>query len=146
MNEATPFWQTKTLEEMDDGEWEALCDGCARCCMVKLEDEDSGELHFTNVACHLLDRTQCRCRDYAHRRQRVPTCLMLRPLDPRLLTQLPSSCAYRTLAEGRSLPSWHPLVSGDPDSVRAAGISMCGCCLSEENVHPEQLVDHVIEL
>lgn len=144
--DVTAFWEDKHLDELSNAEWEALCDGCARCCMVKLEDADSGELHHTNVACHLLDRDTCRCRDYTHRRQRVPVCLDVRPLDEEKLAQLPSTCAYRCLAEGHPLPAWHPLISGTPESVHDAGISMRGRCFSEENIHPQQLPDHVIEL
>jgi len=143
---ARDFWKHKSLDELGEQEWEALCDGCARCCMVKLEDEDTGRLHFTNVACAMLDLDRCRCRDYAHRRERVAGCLDLRPLDDSLLAQLPDSCAYRRLAEGRELPAWHPLVSGEADSVRRAGISMCGRCFSETHIHPEQLIDHIIDL
>ena len=141
---ATPFWRRKTLEQMSDDEWESLCDRCGRCCLIKLADEDSGEIHFTNVACHLLDNSQCRCRDYQRRYQRVADCLVLRPLTAALLAALPPSCAYRRLAEGRELEHWHPLISGDPDSVHQAEISVRGLAISEEYIHPAQLEDHII--
>jgi uncharacterized cysteine cluster protein YcgN (CxxCxxCC family) len=140
-----PFWRRKRLEDMSDGEWESLCDGCGWCCVVKLENENSGEILLTNVACRLLDTDACRCRDYAHRVERVPECLVLRPLDAARLRALPPSCAYRRLSEGRDLAWWHPLVSGDPDSVRRAGISVCGRVVSEQYIHPDQLEDHIIE-
>ncbi|MEJ2645896.1 MAG: YcgN family cysteine cluster protein [Gammaproteobacteria bacterium] len=142
---AAPFWKSKPLDEMDDAEWESLCDGCGRCCLYKLEDEDSGELFFTAVGCRLLDTDSCRCSDYPHRRQQVPDCLVLRPLTAELLRLLPPSCAYRRLSEGRDLAWWHPLVSGRADTVREAGISVHGRVLSEEHVHPDELANHVVD-
>src|SRR5487761_1299888 len=117
-----PFWQEKRLEQMTQAEWESLCDGCGRCCLHKLRDEDTadgqpGALSFTNVACRLLDLTTCRCTDYTHRRRRVPDCVQLTPAEVRQIDWLPPSCAYRRLAEGKDLPAWHPLVTGNPDSV-----------------------------
>ena len=108
---------------MSREEWESLCDGCALCCLQKLEDEESGELFFTDLACRLLDLDQFRCSDYAHRSERVKACLVLRPDDPEPFRWLPSSCAYRRLSEGKPLPAWHPLITGDPDSVHVAGVS-----------------------
>jgi uncharacterized protein len=119
-----PFWHAKTLEAMSPAEWESLCDGCGRCCLVKLEDEDTGAIHYTDVGCSLLDAAACRCRDYDNRQGKVPDCVRLTPDAVRTLAWLPPTCAYRLLAEGRDLYWWHPLVSGDPDTVHAAGISV----------------------
>ena len=140
----TEFWRDKALQDLMPDEWEALCDGCGRCCLNKLEDEDTAELYFTNVACHLLDLTTCRCRDYSHRVELVPDCLVLTPGQAELFDQLPDTCAYRLRSEGRPLPDWHPLVSGDHDSVHSAGISVRGKVVSEEYIHPDQLPEHVI--
>ncbi len=126
-----PFWQEKTLSQMSFSEWESLCDGCARCCLHKLEDEDSGEIFFTRVACRLLDIETCRCTRYADRCRLVTDCLDLRSG----FTQfhwLPSSCAYRLLAEGKALPAWHPLISGDPGTVRGAGVTVNLFAISED--------------
>ena len=119
-----PFWRTKALHEMTSVEWESLCDGCARCCLVKLEDEDTGEVAYTDVSCTLLDAGACRCRDYAERQARMPDCVGLTPNIVSGLGWLPSTCAYRHLAQGEDLPWWHPLVSGHPETVHAAGVSV----------------------
>ncbi len=119
-----PFWKTKSLEEMSPPEWESLCDGCARCCLVKLEDEDSGEIAYTDVGCTLLDPAGCRCRDYPNRQAKVPDCVRLTPDTVRRLSWLPPTCAYRLLAEGQDLYWWHPLVSGDQATVHMAEMSV----------------------
>jgi uncharacterized cysteine cluster protein YcgN (CxxCxxCC family) len=121
---ALRFWLAKSLEDMSASEWESLCDGCARCCLVKLEDEDTGEIHFTDIGCALLDTKSCRCLDYRQRKQRVPDCVKLTPATVRSLNWLPVTCAYRLVAEGKDLPDWHPLVSGSPDTVHEAGVSV----------------------
>jgi uncharacterized cysteine cluster protein YcgN (CxxCxxCC family) len=119
-----PFWRTKALHQMTSAEWESLCDGCARCCLVKLEDEDTGEVAYTDVACTLLDAGACRCRAYAERQARMPDCVGLTPDVVGRLGWLPSTCAYRLIAQGQDLPLWHPLVSGSAETVHAAGVSV----------------------
>jgi uncharacterized cysteine cluster protein YcgN (CxxCxxCC family) len=138
------FWNTKNLADMTGAEWEALCDGCGRCCLNKLEDEESGMMFYTSVACHLLDTRSCRCRKYPARESLVPDCLTLRPDMLAQIVWLPASCAYRRLAEGRPLEWWHPLVSGDPDTVHQAGISVRGRAISETGIRPDQMEDYLI--
>ncbi|GMU46876.1 MAG: YcgN family cysteine cluster protein [Pseudomonadales bacterium] len=140
----TAFWETKALAELDAEEWERLCDRCGRCCLLKLEDTASGQVAYTAVACKLLDIERVRCTDYARRRQRVADCLALDADLAAAIAWLPATCAYRLRAEGKPLPDWHPLVSGDPRSVRAAGISIAGRVVSERFVHPAALVEHII--
>lgn len=140
-----PFWESKRLEEMSAAEWESLCDGCGRCCLNKLEDMESGVIYFTNVACRLLQPRACRCRHYATRHRYVPDCITLQPHTVAGNAALPASCAYRRLAEGRGLASWHPLLSGDPNSVHDAGISVRGRSIGEEHVHESQWEDHVVD-
>jgi uncharacterized cysteine cluster protein YcgN (CxxCxxCC family) len=141
---APPFWRTKSLDQMDAAEWEALCDGCGRCCLNKLEDEETGEIAWTDVACRLLDGDSCRCTDYERRHAQVPDCVRLDPDSVRSLPWLPPTCAYRLVAEGRDLYWWHPLVSGDPETVRAAGISVSGRSVSEADWPPETLEERVV--
>lgn len=140
-----PFWRTTKLEDMSKREWESLCDGCAKCCLVKLEDEDTGEIEVTDVACRLLDLKSCRCSDYANRKRKVPDCVILTPDNIGELKWMPSTCAYRLVAEGKDLHDWHPLVSGNPGSVHKAGVSIEGRVVSERQVADEDLPDHVVD-
>lgn len=146
MVNAPPFWKTKSLAEMSRAEWESLCDGCGRCCLNKLEDEDTGQYLYTRAACKLLDLETCRCTDYANRHARVPDCVALTPENVGGLGWLPATCAYRLLEEGKSLPWWHPLVSGRPDTVAEAGITVAGEAYSEEGITVDELVDHLWRL
>ena len=142
---AAPFWRTKSLAAMSPAEWESLCDGCGRCCLVKLEDEDTGAIAYTDVACRLLDAATCRCSDYENRSAKVADCVRLTPEAVSGLTWLPPTCAYRLVAEGQDLPAWHPLVSGDPASVAAAGIAVAGRVAgSETDFGLFELVDHIV--
>jgi len=129
-----PFWRTKRLDEMSQDEWESLCDGCGQCCLHKLEDADTGEIALTDVACKLLDPGTCRCTDYANRRALIPDCVEITPDNAGALDWMPATCGYRLLAEGKDLAWWHPLVSGDPETVHRAGISVRGRAVSEARV------------
>lgn len=141
-----PFWKAKSLTEMTNSEWESLCDGCGRCCLVKLEDEDDkNRTYFTDVGCRLLDGESCRCTDYARRSDKVKDCVRLTPRNIRRIVWLPPTCGYRLVADGRDLYWWHPLVSGDPDTVHAAGISVRGKVgASEDAVKDEELEDRIV--
>jgi uncharacterized cysteine cluster protein YcgN (CxxCxxCC family) len=140
---APPFWETKRLDEMSRAEWESLCDGCGKCCLHKLEDEETGELMATNVACKLLDRRSGRCSNYRHRHAFVPECVRLTPAKMQQLDWLPLTCAYRLLEEGEPLPDWHHLISGDPESVHEAGQSVRGWTISE--VDAGDLEHHLVD-
>lgn len=142
---ALPFWRRKPLAAMSKDEWEALCDGCAKCCLVKLQDEDTDEVVYTDVACRLLDLGACRCTRYAERKRLVPDCVVLTPDNLARLSWMPSTCAYRLLYEGKDLPAWHPLVSGDPESVHAAGVSVRGRTVGEADVSEDDLEDHAVD-
>jgi uncharacterized cysteine cluster protein YcgN (CxxCxxCC family) len=140
------FWRRFALDDLTRPEWEALCDGCAKCCLIKLEDEDSGRVAYTDVACRLLDRDTCRCGNYALRRQLVKGCVVLtRDNVDEVVGWLPATCAYRLVHAGRDLHDWHPLISGDPDSVHGAGISLRGRMKAEYDIDEDDLEDHVID-
>ncbi len=144
MSDSAPFWKNKRLAEMTAGEWEALCDGCGWCCLLKLEDEDTGDVFYTRVACKLLDLKTCRCMDYEHRAERVPTCLRITPENAGELTWLPETCAYRRVAAGQDLPEWHYLRSGSRLTVHQARASVLGWSVSEIGVDPDCLEDFIL--
>jgi uncharacterized cysteine cluster protein YcgN (CxxCxxCC family) len=140
-----PFWRGRKLADFSKSEWESLCDGCGRCCMVKLEDEDTGEVHFTDVGCRLLDVKTARCADYGHRSRRVKDCLRLNADNAGNLGWLPPTCAYRLIARGEDLPDWHPLVSGRRESVVEAGISVLGRVSGlEDDFSVDELIDRIV--
>ena len=139
------FWEIKTLDQMNSTEWESLCDGCGLCCLVKIEDEDNGEVFNTTVSCRQLDIANCRCRNYENRLTEVSMCVQLSLENLPQLHWLPESCAYKRLYAGKALPAWHPLVTQNKKSVHDAGISAKWFAQSEEFIHPEQLLACVIE-
>ena len=141
-----PFWRTKTLEQMTPNEWESLCDRCGRCCLVKLEDEDTGVIHNTDIACKLFDAGTCGCTAYELRQKKVHDCVKLTPESVRTIKWLPKTCAYRLVRDGKSLPDWHPLLSKSPESVHLAGVSVrgrVGGC--EKTVKLRDYVSHIVE-
>ncbi|MGY6274702.1 YcgN family cysteine cluster protein [Methylomonas sp. MgM2] len=137
------FWETKTLDEMTTEEWESLCDGCGKCCLIKLEDEDTGEIAFTSVVCDLIDQDTCRCTRYSERCTLVPECIDLKQHDFSEYQWLPATCAYRLLTDGAPLPDWHPLISGTAESVKDAGVSVSSYAIKESEVDDPE--DHIIE-
>ncbi|MCD6576775.1 MAG: YcgN family cysteine cluster protein [Anaerolineaceae bacterium] len=139
------FWKHTPLAEMSLEEWEALCDGCGICCLYKIEDKENMEVHLTNVACRFLDLETCICQLYDQRKSAMPTCIKMTPSKVESLTWLPETCAYRLILKGRPLPDWHPLVSGDPNSVHRAGISVSGKVISESSINMDNLEEYVIE-
>jgi len=141
MSEDLPFWRAKKLAEMTDAEWESLCDGCGKCCLHKLQYEDTDELFYTNVACRLMDLTTCQCSKYETRQKHVPDCVRLRPEMVLTLQWLPSTCAYRLVSKGQDIPDWHPLKTGDANSVHAAGQSVKGKAIPEKKA---KFLDHHI--
>ena len=143
--ENEPFWKTKTLRQMTSLEWESLCDGCGKCCLIKLIDDVTDELHFTSVSCRLLDCDTCRCGDYENRKTVVPDCVALSPSLVQELQWMPSTCAYRLIHEGKDLEWWHPLVSGDTETVHEAGASVRNRATSERNVSDKSLPDYIVD-
>lgn len=143
MTEAN-FWETKTLGSLSLEEWESLCDGCGKCCLHKLEDEDTDEVYYTNIACRLLDTHSCQCKDYPSRLQHVPECLHLTPAKTAEFEWLPSSCAYRLVANGQPLAAWHPLLSGSTESIHRVGMSVRGRVIAEIKVAEENYEDHIV--
>lgn len=139
------FWESKQLNEMSEQEWEALCDGCGRCCLHKLIDDETEEVYYTNVACRYLDVMQCRCKDYPNRFKIEKECIVISPENVQELNWLPKSCAYRRLARGEKLAWWHPLISGTPETVHLAGVSVRGKVVSIEDVNEEDLEDMVVD-
>lgn len=142
-----PFWKTKSLAEMSDAEWESLCDGCGKCCLAKLEDVDTGEIHWTSIGCRLFDEGSCRCHNYERRLEKVADCVRLTPDNVGSIVWLPRTCAYRLLAEGKELHWWHPLVSGNPETVHEAGVSVRGRLtgLETDMAEEEDYLAHVLD-
>lgn len=140
----TEFWKTYPLDELNSAEWEALCDGCGLCCLIKLEDEDSNEVAYTKVACKLLDCQTARCSDYKQRFKFVPDCIQLTLEKLATIHWLPPSCAYRRLKEGKNLPTWHYLNTGSHDSIIKARKSAAGRCISENKINEEEIEDYVV--
>ena len=140
-----PFWKTKSLAEMSPEQWESLCDGCAKCCLLKLEDEDTGEIAYTRLHCKLLDAGTCRCSDYENRKAIVPDCVKLTPKKIDEIKWMPRTCAYRLIAEGQDLADWHHLVCGDRDRIHREGHSIMGRTKSEETVLEEDQLDWVVD-
>ncbi len=139
-----PFWERKSLAEMSSEEWESLCDGCGKCCLHKLEDADTGMIHYTRVVCRYLDQAKCRCTVYPRRKKLVPDCIELTPEEAGSLHWMPSTCAYRLLAEGKSLPIWHPLINGSRKAMIAAGHTITGRVISEDFVHEDGFEEHIV--
>jgi uncharacterized cysteine cluster protein YcgN (CxxCxxCC family) len=141
------FWETATLEDMTAAQWESLCDGCGKCCMSKLIDDDTDEIHFTTVACQLFDAGTCRCTDYQNRQEKIADCVQLTPQNVRTIPWLPVTCAYRLIAEGKPLYDWHPLISGDPKSVHRASMSMKDrvTAYEQDMAHDGEYLDHLVE-
>lgn len=144
MTSNIPYWQRKRLQSMTAEEWEGLCDGCGKCCLTKLQDADTDEVYYTDLACEYMDHTRCQCTTYATRQQKVPDCIVLTPETIRDFGWLPQTCAYRLLSEDKPLPSWHPLVSGDPESVHRAHVSVREKTIPNSQVPEQDWEEHII--
>jgi len=144
-NPTKPFWRQKSLAEMTRSEWEALCDGCGRCCLQKYENKKTGKVKYTCVSCYLLDIQTCRCKDYGERTRLVPDCEVIRPANIHKLRWLPKTCAYRRLAAGKDLADWHPLISGSVETIHGSGISVRSFARSEESVHPDDVEASIMD-
>jgi hypothetical protein len=142
MSDAKPFWQTVQLNKITDDQWESLCDGCGKCCLYKLEDEDTGKVHYTKVACSLLDTQTIGCKKYAERKRFVPDCISLTPKKLKAINWLPNTCAYLLISQGKDLPSWHYLVSGSHDTIHNEGASIKDKIISEQQAG--ELKDHLV--
>jgi uncharacterized cysteine cluster protein YcgN (CxxCxxCC family) len=140
-----PFWKTKTLHEMNPQEWESLCDGCGKCCLLKLEDEDTGEIAYTKLHCKLLDGTTCKCTNYVNRKSIVEDCVKLTPAGIEEIKWMPKTCAYRLVMDGKDLPDWHYLVCGDRERVHTTGNSVRGKTVSEDTVFEDDMEDWIVE-
>lgn len=143
MKQQKPFWATKTLKQMSQEEWESLCDGCGRCCLYILHNEETGDVFETDVACKLFDAKRRRCTDYENRSVRVPDCVRLTPQNAEALSWMPETCAYRRLARGQGLPDWHPLITGDRESVVRAGIAVAPDLIPEDEIDDELLESRI---
>lgn len=143
-DQSQAFWHQKTLHEMTQSEWESLCDGCGKCCLVKLQDEDTDEVAYTNIVCQYSDADTCQCTEYQQRNELVPHCVWLKPEMIDEFFWLPNTCAYRLVAEGKNLESWHPLLSGDVKSVHKSGNSIKGKVFSEAYIHPDDVEEYII--
>ena len=137
------FWKTTPLDQLGKDQWEALCDGCGKCCVLKLEDVDTGDVHFTDVSCKLLDCQTARCSKYAERKKHVPDCVHLNSKNLSVLDWMPDSCAYKLIHEKKDLPRWHPLITGNPDSTRLAGHSVAARVVPEASVLEDDLPNHI---
>jgi hypothetical protein len=146
MSEERKFWERKSLEQLSPSEWELLCDGCARCCLYKLSDTDTGEVEYTNIACKLLDLDRCLCTDYSNREARMPTCVKVTPELVHSVNWLPATCSYRLIAEGKPLFWWHPLVCGNKIMIHRVGISIKAIAEHETDELMDELEDHVMDI
>jgi len=145
MSEQTKFWLTTALEDMNDQQWESLCDGCAQCCAHKVQDEETEEIFFSNVVCRYLDTNKCQCSVYQDRHTHVPDCIKITPENAKTLSWIPQTCAYKRLANGLPLPKWHPLETGDPQSTHNANISIINKVINEADINMDDLEDYLVE-